>query len=90
MPVAVAALFSGALAILAAHYLRVPWWAKVLAAVVSWFALGLQLAIWEVPEGQLHSAAGRLAILPTIAGGLYALLTRGVIGPPEGPLPRSY
>ena len=85
-----AAAVSAVIAVLVAWRLRLPWWATLLAAVVAWFGLGLQLALVESLEGELHWMSAKLAVLPTFAGGLYAVVTRGVLGPPHGPVPRSH
>lgn len=90
LAVTVAALVSAALSVLFSKWLRLPWWANLLAAVISWFGLGLELAVWDLPEGDLPWVAGGLAILPTVAGGLYAVITRGMLGLPDGPMPRKH
>ena len=90
LAVAVAAVVSAVISALIARFLRLPWWANILAAVVSWFGLALQLALWEAPLGGLVWVSMKLTPLPTFFGSAYAVITRGMIGPPEGPLPRSH
>lgn len=90
LAVPVAAAISGIAAAVVARMLRLPWWANMLAVVVSWFGLALQLSLWEIPAGDLIWTSAKLTPLPTVAGSVYAVITRGVIGPPEGPLPRSH
>lgn len=90
LAVAVAAALSAVVSALIARFLRLPWWANILAAVVAWFGLVLQLSLWEAPVGTLLWVSVKLTPIPSFFGTVYAVITRGVIGPPEGPLPRSH
>jgi hypothetical protein len=87
--IAAAAVISSGIAAFVARRLRLPWWGILLAAVVAWFGLAIHLAVWEVPGSGMILTCAKLVVLPTITGSGYAVVTRGVIGPPEGPLPRS-
>ena len=90
LAVAVAAVVSAAISALIARFLRLPWWANILAAVVAWFGLVLQLSLWDAPVGPLPWVSAKLTPLPSFVGTIYAVITRGMIGPPDGPLPRSH
>jgi hypothetical protein len=86
---AVAAVLTAAISAAIAKFLRLPWWALVLSAIVAWFGMALQLAVWTPPQGRLWVTVLQLTPLPSLFGAAYAVITRGMIGPPEGPLPRS-
>jgi hypothetical protein len=90
LAVAIAAAVSSAFSAAVAGLLRLPWWANILAAVVAWFGLGLHLVMWNMPDGDTLSATIKLLPMAKLFGCAYAVITRGMIGPPEGPLPRSH
>jgi hypothetical protein len=88
--VASAAILSAMAAVVVARLLRLPWWATLLAAVVAWLGLALQLSLWETHEDKPVLTSARLTVPSALLGMLYAVVTRGMIGPPQGPLPRGH
>jgi hypothetical protein len=90
LAVAIAAAVTGMFSAAVAGSLRLPWWAVVLAAVVAWFGLAMQLALWNLPDGGLLTATLKLLPLAKLFGSAYAVITRGFLGPPQGPLPRGH